>query len=195
MLDLRSQAVDAEDLADEIEILSGGVMDQRFPEVQELVGFHLPDLVADDVAEGARLAARGGLPMPLGERRQDIQLVGRSAPMESSTVWDSSCKRSCVILPFAELDHFQLVNTPRNAQGFQCAARQSNDSRLLQTANARRPDQRCRPARLSQYSQPRWNAGSSGRMSPAAATSPGAMPVTPPPSSVAVVRMRAFFGK
>ena len=134
-----AEPIDAEDLADEVEVLSGGVVDQRLPEVQELVGFHLPDLVADNVAEGARLAARGGLlDARLGERRQDIQLVGRSAPMESSTVWDSSCKRSCIILPFAELDHFQLVKTPRNAPGFQCAARQSNHSRLLQTANARR---------------------------------------------------------
>jgi hypothetical protein len=68
-------------------------VDQRLPEVQELVGFHLPDLVADNVTEGARLAASGGLPdARLGERRQDIQLVDRSAPMESSTVWDSACK-------------------------------------------------------------------------------------------------------
>ena len=51
---LCSQAVDAEDLADEVEVLSGGVVDQRLPEVQELVGFHLPDLVADNVAEGSR---------------------------------------------------------------------------------------------------------------------------------------------
>ena len=72
------QAADAEDLADEIEVLAGGVMDQRLPEVEELVGLHRAELVADDVAEGARLAARGGLPdARLGERRQDIQLVER----------------------------------------------------------------------------------------------------------------------
>ena len=72
------QAVDAEDLAEEVEAVRRGVMDQRLPELQELVGFHRAEMVAEDVAEGAGLAARGGLPdARLGERRQDIQLVGR----------------------------------------------------------------------------------------------------------------------
>ena len=81
--DLNAEPVDAEDLAEEVEVLAGGVMDQGLAEVEELVGLHLPDLVAHDVAEGARLAARGGLPDAcLGERLQDIQLVESAAVFE-----------------------------------------------------------------------------------------------------------------
>jgi hypothetical protein len=76
--DLLAKPVDAKDFPKEIQILPGGVMDQRLSQVQELVGLHRTELVADDVAEGARLAARGGLlDARLGERRQDIQLVER----------------------------------------------------------------------------------------------------------------------
>jgi hypothetical protein len=76
--DLLAEPVDAEDLADEIEVRACSIVDQRLPQVEELVGLHRPELVADDVAEGACLAARGGLlDARLGERRQDIQLVER----------------------------------------------------------------------------------------------------------------------
>jgi hypothetical protein len=48
-------------------------MDQRLPQVEKLVGLHRAELVADNVAEGPRLAARCGLlDARLGERRQDI---------------------------------------------------------------------------------------------------------------------------
>jgi hypothetical protein len=49
--DLLAEPVDAEDLAEEIQVLTGGVVDQRLPKVEELVGLHHAELVAYDVAE------------------------------------------------------------------------------------------------------------------------------------------------
>jgi hypothetical protein len=128
------QAADAEDLADRFEVV-GGSVNESLPKIEEFVGLHRAELVADDVAEGARLAARGGLlDAGLSQRPQDVQLVGR----ESSMVWDSSCKQRCVIPAVCRARHFQLDTIFRDAPGFQYAARQSRNSRLLHAANARR---------------------------------------------------------
>src|ERR1017187_768259 len=76
--DLLAKPVDAEDIAEEIQVRTCGIVDQRLSKIEELVGLHRAELVANNVAEGARLAARGGLlDARLGERRQDIQLVER----------------------------------------------------------------------------------------------------------------------
>ena len=72
------QAADAEDLADKLEVVGGSVVNESLPKIEKLVGLHRAELVADDVAEGARLAARGGLlDAGLSQRLQDVQLVGR----------------------------------------------------------------------------------------------------------------------
>ena len=72
------QAADAEDLAEEIEVVGGSVVNESLPQVEELVGLHRAELVADDVAEGPRLASCGGLgDARLSQRPQDVQLVGR----------------------------------------------------------------------------------------------------------------------
>jgi hypothetical protein len=135
MLAICTEPVDAEDLPEEIQVLAGGILNQRLPQVEEFVGLHLPDLVADDVAEGACLAARGGLgDAGLSQRPQDVQLVGG----ESSMVWDSSCKQRCVIPAVCRARHFQLDTIFRDAPGFQYAARQFRNSRLLHTAKARK---------------------------------------------------------
>src|SRR5271157_3889593 len=69
-----------------IQIGAGGVMDQRLSQIEELVGLHLTDLVADDVAEGPRLASCGGLgDAGLSQRPQDVQLVAAPiSPMAAS---------------------------------------------------------------------------------------------------------------
>ena len=58
---LHTEAVDTEDFPEEIKIVAGGVVNQGFTKVQELVGLHRAELVADDIAESPRLAARCGL--------------------------------------------------------------------------------------------------------------------------------------
>jgi hypothetical protein len=54
---LPAQTLHTEDLAEKVEILPGCEGEHGLPEVQELPGLHLAELVSDDIAKGARLAA------------------------------------------------------------------------------------------------------------------------------------------